>query len=344
MKNFIPKAITAPKFLHNLIDQSETLNGRPFDPNTETHTPQGKYTCTHYGVMIPNLPAPFNFLNLLTVVGQPRIKLFRNQHLIKTTAIDTANVLIGTAIGTEKHFNGYSIRHDCALVSNGSSLRFGQDLLLEGKYPNFHAQREGHDFNFNLNIHATDKLANFAQLTHGLYDHWALLCEYDGYLEYKGEKIQLKGLCTYEYARGVDINLYMSYFTYHILNIDDKTQILLVEVLGPLNIVLQRRVYIRSLNDHGDIYSKGFKFKVTEYQAYRSTTPNGLSMRLPRTFTWRVNDKNDKPLISIDGISNVDFQYGMAGGFAGSYQYTGLFRGKSIKGTGYIEYLDIRQD
>ena len=194
MKALLPKAIIAPKIIHRLADASETNNGLPFNPATETHTPQGKYTCTHYGVMIANLPAPFNFLNLLTVVGQPKMKLFRNQHLIKTTAIDTANVLIGTAIGNKDYFNGYSVKNDCALVSNGSSLKFGDDLLLEGKYPNFHAIRQGHEFNFELTINATDKVANFAQLKYDFYNHWSLLCEYEGYLEYKGTKTQVKGL------------------------------------------------------------------------------------------------------------------------------------------------------
>jgi len=343
MRKLLPQAIVAPKFINKLADRSETTNGIPFNPDTETHTPQGKFTSVHYGAMIPNLPAPFNFLNLLTVVGQPKVHIFRNQHLIKTTDIDTANVLIGTAVGTKDHFNGYSVKNDCALVSNGSSLRFGNDLLLEGKYPNFYAKREGHEFNFELNIRATDKIANFALMTFDLYNHWALLCEYEGYLEYKGEKTKVKGLCTYEYARAVSIDLHMKYFTYHILNIDEKTQVLLVEVIGPLNLVLQRRVYVRSIDDHGAIYTKDFKFHVTQFEPERVTTPNGISMRLPQTFYWSVNDDSGQPFMNIEAVANGDFKYGMAGGYAGSYQYKGRFKGKAIDGRGYIEYLDIRE-
>ena len=36
-------------------------------------------------------------------------------------------------------------------------------------------------------------------------------------------------------------------------------------------------------------------------------------MRLPRTFSWCVNDNNGNSLIRIDGLTNADFQYGMAG-------------------------------
>ncbi|MDM1020143.1 hypothetical protein QSV37_07460 [Acinetobacter sp. VNK23] len=342
MKFPFPEKIHAPAAINNLIDRSGLHHSYPFNPETEVHIPKGKYTCVHYGSMFPNLPAPFNFLNLLTVIGQPKIKLFRNHHLIKTTDIDTTNVLIGTAVGTADHFNGYSVQNDCELSADGSSLRFGNDLLLDGKYPNFHAKREGHDFNFELNIKATDKVANFAELFGGVYDHWSLLCQYQGYLEYQGKKTDIQGLCTYEYARGVNINLPMRYFTYHIINIDERTQVLLVEIIGSFNLVMQQRVYVRSLDDYGDIYSDGFELNVHEFYPTRSITPNGLSMRLPHQFSWQVNNHSGQPLITIEGTSNHDFQYDMAGGYAGSYQYTGAFQGKAITGTGYIEYLDIR--
>lgn len=340
--SFLPSNIVLPSKIINAVDRSGLINSQPFDKNTEVHTPQGKYTTAHYGVMIPNLPAPFNFLNLIIVVGQPKVNIFRNEHLIKTTAIDTANLLVGTAVGTPEHFNGYSVKNDCELLSNGASLRFANDLLLEGTYPHFHAVRKDHQFNFDLKINATDKIAQFADLAGGLYQHWALLCQYEGFLEYKGEKTAVKGLCTYEYARAANINLVMKYFTYQILNIDDQTQVLLVEILGPLNVVLQQRVYVRSVDDHGDIYSRGFNLTVSEFEENRVTTPNNLSMRLPRKFTWKVDDNSGNPLIEIEGIANRDFKYGMGGGYAGSYQYKGKFRNKSITGTGYIEYLDLR--
>lgn len=339
---FLPTAIVPPKRISNLTDRSALINGQPFDRKTEVHPPHGKYTTVHYGIMIPNLPAPFNFLNLITIIGQPKIKLFRNEHLIKTTALDTANLLVGTAVGTPDHFNGYSVENNCELSPNGASLRFGEDLLLEGTYPHFHAVRKGHHFNFDIKINATDKIAHFVNLVGGMYDHWALLCQYEGFIEYKGEKTEIRGLCTYEYARAASINLYMKYFTYHILNIDEKTQILLVEVYGLLNLVLQRRVYIRSIDDHGSIYSDGFEFNVQEFNPSRVITPNGLSMRLPHRFSWKVNDNSGNPLIEIEGISNQDYKFGMTAGYAGSYQYEGKFRNNPIEGTGYIEYLDIR--
>ncbi|MDO8329220.1 MAG: hypothetical protein Q7T36_01975 [Fluviicoccus sp.] len=331
-----------PKSLTNAVERSLRLNGNPFDPGTSVAPPQGRYTCVHYGIMVPNLPPPYNFLNLITVIGQPKVKLFRNSHLIKTTALDTANVLVGTAIGTPDHFNGYSVARDCELRPDGSYLRFGDDLVIEGRYPNFTARRSGKAFNFVLELRATSKIAHFAKMLGGVYDHWALLCEYTGHIEHDGLKTPLQGLCTFEYARVINLSLPLRFFTYQILNIDARTQVLMVVVLGPLNAELQRRVYVRSLDDHGGTYTHGFDFIVHEHEAESVVTPDGTAMRLPKKFSWRVDDESGNELISIGGSANGDFKYGMAGGYAGSYGYRGRFKGRPIDGTGYIEYIDCR--
>lgn len=332
--------ITLPSKIVNQIDYSALINGQPFDSQTLTNTPIGKYTCVHYGIMIPNLPAPFNFLNMIVVVGQPLVRLFRNEHLIQTTDIDTANVLIGTAGTDENLFHGYSVQNDCLLASNGHLLKFADDLTIEGSYPEFKAQRSGHNFNFELELKASDKIAHFVQLAGGLYEHWALLCKYQGFLELNGQKTEVQGLCTYEYAHGINVNIPIRFFTYQILNLDETTQVLFVDTTGPLGLNLQRRVYVRSLDDHGGIYESELKSVVHEYEDQPVTTPNNIKMRLPRRFSWQVNDEQGNLLISIDGITNRDFRYGMAGGYAGSYQYKGFFRNQAIQGTGYIEYID----
>ncbi|ENC9896341.1 TPA: hypothetical protein SL686_006820 [Pseudomonas aeruginosa] len=331
-----------PKPLLDFIDHSLALSGRPFEPDTSLAPPHGRYATVHYGIMLPGLPAPHHFLNLVAVIGQPKTRLFANPHLIRTTARDTANLLVGTATGTPEHFRGYSIGQDCTFAADGSSLRFADDLVLEGRYPDFSARREGHAFNLQLTLKATDKVANFASLIGGLYDHWSVLCQYRGHLERNGERSEIAGLCTFEYARAVNVNLPFRFFTYQILNLDARTQVLLVEVLGPLGLEAQRRVYLRSLDDHGGVYLRGFDFSVQRFAPTPVTTPNGTRMRLPQEFTWRVEDDDGNELITIRGDANGDFQYGLAAGYVGSYRYEGRFRGRPVSGTGYIEYIDLR--
>ncbi|MCH8498980.1 MAG: hypothetical protein LAT63_10910 [Marinobacter sp.] len=324
------------------VDRSQRMAGTPFDPQTSVATPQGSYATVHYGIMIPGLPEPFRFVNVIALIGQPKARLFANPHLIKTSARNTANLLVGTAAATPDHFKGYDVKKDCEFAADGSKLRFGNDLLIEGRYPTFHVRREGHNFNMVLSLQATNKVAHFANMISGLYDHWSLLCRYTGALELGGKATTIDGLCTFEYARAKNVNLPLRFFTYHIINIDENTQVLMVEVLGPLGMEVQRRVYVRSLDSHGGIYSEGFDFTIHSREEGAVVSPNGDRMRLPKRFSWRVDGDDGSELISLTGECNGDFNYGMTAGYAGSYRYTGHFKGKSVSGTGYIEYIDLR--
>lgn len=115
-----------------------------------------------------------------------------------------------------------------------------------------------------------------------------------------------------------------------VINLDEKTQILFAEGLGPFNTVLQQRIYVRSLDDHGKIYEAGYQHTVHEFEPELSTGANGLNFHLPRRFTWSVNDDNGTPLVTINGISNGDFKYGMAGGYAGVINILVLLKDKQL--------------
>src|SRR4051812_6682000 len=39
----------------------------------------------HYGVMMPNLPEPHRFFNVMSIVGTPGVALFANDELVTTT-------------------------------------------------------------------------------------------------------------------------------------------------------------------------------------------------------------------------------------------------------------------
>ncbi|WP_233528583.1 DUF6670 family protein [Antrihabitans stalagmiti] len=325
-----------------LVNHNWRHNGRPFDPTTPMHPPVGRYSTVHYGMMIPGLPAPLNFLDLIVVIGQPAIDLWTNPHLVETTPRDTANVLIGSGITFPGQFRGYRIEQDITATDDGSVVKFGSDLELRHDYPNFHLSYANDAFAVELDIVATDKVAHFSKLPAGIYDHWSLLCQHTGTVTYDGQTHRLSGLNTYEYARGTAIALPMKFFTYQILNIDESTQVLMTEVLGPMGLPLQRSVYVRSLTDHGAVYERGFAFEVDELEAVPRTTPNDVSMHLAKRFRWSVQDDGGNDLIALEAVTNDDYVYGMAGGYVGSYTYTGQFRGSVIAGTGYVEYVGTR--
>ena len=202
----------------------------------------------------------------------------------------------------------------------------------------------------DLQLNATDKVSHFVNLP-GLYSHWSLLCEYSGRILHAGATTEIDGLCTFEFARGIGMNslpfrhrhnLPVTFFTYHVINIDSTTQALMTQVLGPRGAVLARAVYIRGLDDYGREHSDGVTFEIDSYAPAPRPTPNRSSMRLPRDFRWGVKDLNLTELVAIEGHSNDDWAYGLGAGFVGSYKYHGRFQGRPIEGTGYVEFIDLR--
>ncbi|MGV0626278.1 DUF6670 family protein [Mycolicibacter minnesotensis] len=324
--------------VQHALNRSHARAGTPWNEQVPFHPPRGRYTAVHYGLMFPDLPEPLNFLDFITVIGQPKIKLWRNDHLIETSAADTANLLVGSAVRFPGQFRGYSIERDLEVAEDSSLVRFGGDFTFEGRYPNFAVAYRNAEFEADFQIEASDKIAHFAKLIGGLYDHWSVLCRYTGTVRHNGRSIELSGLNTLEYARGVSVRLPFTFFAYQILNIDDNTQVLMVELRGPAGIPLQQAVYVRSFTDHGGVFEKGFEFTVHDLENSIRTTPNGLTMRLATAFGWRVDDEDGGELIRIDARCNDDYIFGMGGGYVGSFEYTGHFRGKSIEGVGYGEY------
>ncbi|WP_433567724.1 DUF6670 family protein [Nocardia sp. CA-151230] len=341
--------MTTVERLVGVINRTATRNGHPFDMLTPMRAPGGRRRhWAHYGVMVPGLPAPHRFFGVMSILGTPGVAIFANDHAITTTPIDTVYTSSATAAMSGGQFLVHSIERDCEFRSDGSYLKFGDDLLIEGRYPKFTLQRHHSDIEVELEIHATDVVSHFAHVP-GAYDHWSLLAQCRGSIRDQHRTTPVDTLCTVEYATGIGLhtiapgtrrNLPVPFFTYHVLNIDPATQVLLVQVLGPAGVPIQRRVYLRGLDNHGSVHTRGFDFTVTEYRP--QPTPSGHVMRLPTRLRWQARDNQNNPLITIEGTSNDDYSYGLGAGFVGSYDYIGTFAGRSITGTAYMEYIDLR--
>lgn len=292
----------------------------------------------HYGLMMPNLPAPHRFFNIMSIVGTPGVRLFANDDLITTTPNDTAYVVSATSRMTDGQFRAYRIAADCTFAADGSHLEFGDDLLIQGKHPRFAVYRVHPEAEVRLTIEATDVVTHFVRLP-GVYRHWSLFCRAHGTV---GDT-DVDGLCTLEYACGIGPhslldrrlpNLPASLFTYQVLNVDNETQLLFTHVRGPGRLPIQRAVHVRtSAGAHS--YHRGHEFLVHDYET--RTTPRGRTMSLPKTFTWHARGVGE-----INGTSNSDWTYGLGAGYVGSYEYVGTFQDRAITGCAYIEYIDLR--
>lgn len=331
--------------LIGLVDRSGSHVGRGFDPTTTFAPPQGpRSSWVHYGVMVPGLPEPHRTFGVMAIVGTPGVSIFANDHAITTTPADTAYLVSATAAMRSDTFHAYSVAGDCAFAPDGSSIRFGDDLTIEGSYPRFELHRRHPDGDVRMSIEATDKVTEFVDLRGGLYTHWSLLCRYEG--TFGG--VTASGLCTLEHARGIGRhslplpgprNVPTRSFTYHVLNVDDSTQLLFGQVRGPGGLGLLRSTYVRGLTDPGARYDDT-RFVVEEREAAPLVTPDGREMRMPTRFTLRARGRG-RTVIDIEGRPHGDWAYGLGAGFVGSYAYTGTYEDRPIEGTAYMEYVDL---
>ncbi|MGW5076347.1 DUF6670 family protein [Rhodococcus sp. NPDC004095] len=310
------------------------------------------FNWAHYGVMVPNLPEPHRYFGVMAIVGTPEAAVFANDWAIETTPRDTTTVVSSTAAMTGGGFLHRSTSRDCEFAADGSVLRFGDELLLESRYPEFTVRRTHPEVGVDLRLRATGAISRFFDIP-GVYRHWSLLCEYEGTVTHAGDGQGVSGLCTVEYARGAGphsvlppglasrAKLPARLFTYHVVNVDEGTQVLLSHVTGPGGVPLLRTAYLRTRSGDSVGYTAGCTLTVVQAADRSHRTPDGREMTLPETFRWRLSVGGDE-LLTLDCTASGDWCYGLGAGYVGSFRYDGWFRGRAVTGLGYAEYVDVR--
>ena len=340
-----------------LVNQSHRRNGRPFDAAIATPPPAGRRrSWVHYGVMVPDLPEGHGFFNVLSIVGTPGAVVFDNDALIRTTPRDTAYLLSATARLGGDEFRSYSLREDCRFSADGSELAFGDALSIRGRHPDWQLHRRfASGAELRLSIRATPAVSWFAWLP-GLYDHWSLLCRYQGELREGGTRLRLAGLCTFEYASGVGVyslgdaplplprsrKIPILFFTYQVINLDAGTQLLLTELRGPADLCLQRTLYVRHVDGSTETHETQVEMRVLDRQPEPAITPDGHAMRLPRRLAWEVRDDRGEPVLALECEVDQPYTYGLGAGYVSGYACRGRFRGAPVEARGYLEYIDRR--
>lgn len=338
-------------YIYPLLDNASSQDGKPFLANYrfKPHH-QAKYIgWTHYGVMIPDLPAPHHFFSIMSVIGTPGALAFDIDHALKDTPRGNATVVMGTAATHPQQFQGYSINKDCQFEEDGRHIQFGQNIIITGQYPHYQIIARGQDFELRIQILNTDKISWFVKTP--LYDHLSLLSTYEGTVHYKGERQEISGLCTFEYAACVSpyilrdkpipsaLKVPLDFFTYQIINLDENTQLLLNDTrLNDVKIV--SKAFLRSLEQYNQTYAA--EFEVLSYQDKPAFSPDGIEMFLPQRFRWIIKHE-EKVLMIIQGEVDTPMTYGLGSGYVGAYQYTGNYKNSEIQGRGYIEYIDRRR-
>lgn len=335
-----------------VLDHSDAEQGQPFRvPEIMIpHVDSKFYGWTHYGVMIPDLPEPHRYFSIMSIIGTSGALAFDTDHALKDTPRRNATVVSGTAATHPLHFGGYSIAKDCVMQADGGLVRFGEQVEISGRYPQYRVQAHYGDFALDIEVDATDKVSWF--LKNVIYDHLSLLAQYRGVARLDADTLAIAGLCTFEYAACMSpyllfdrsippaFKLPLDFFTYQIINLENGHQLLLTQamVLGqPLLVAL----YVRSLHDYSRTYH-GAHFTVLEYSPDAAVSPEGVPMRLPRVFRWSVCD-GAATVLDLTATIDTPFTYGLGSGYVGAYRYEGAYQREAIAGRGYIEYIDRRK-
>ena len=261
--------------LLDVADTADAASGRPFSeaemltPNLESR----RFGWTHYGLMIPDLPEPHRFLSVMSLLGATGSLAFDTDHALADAPRRTASVVAGTAASHPDHFGTYAFGRDFTAAADGSDIRFGDDLRLEGGYPRYQLTGALGGVDVDLELRCSDTVTWFFRSP--VYKHLSLLTEYSGTLT-AADPVDVNGLCAFEYAACASPYLVASKplppnrkapldrFVYYIVNLDDDNQVLLGQYsIGgvPLGTTAFHRTRGRSVS-FPDV-----RFEVTETRA-----------------------------------------------------------------------------
>lgn len=358
MKKQLPPASLSSKILgkslllaQGTLDKAVKYSTIPFSTPEiiRPRTDEKFYTWTHYGIFFPLLPEPHRYLNIMILLGTPGALAFDHDDLILGDPTRTATFFSSTAALDQHLLKAYLIPEDTHIQDNGNVIELGEEVSIQGTLPNIHLKGAYHGLSFEFDLEVTEQVSWFVKTP--LYDHFSLLANFKGQLDYQGKITPAQGLCTYEYARSAGLHsitskqvseaykLPMDFFTYQIINLTETTQLLLTkaDILGR---PAAYSLHVRHTDQPAEVYTN-VEFKVMRYQPQAQVSPSGKKMRLPQQFSWSVKDHSGQKVLEITAEIDSPFRYGHGVGYASAYTFTGEYLGQPVQGRGYIEYVDV---
>lgn len=307
------------------------------------------YSWTQYSIFFPDLDEPFRYLNIVILLGTPGALAFDSDNEEHQSPREQASVFSSTANITQPLLKAYVIPEETHIQNDGHLLQFGKEITISGALPHIEVYGEYEELKFHFFLHISDQVSWYIKTP--VYDHFSLLSQYHGRIEYQKQCIEQKGLCSYEYARAVGIHsliqtrisdqykIPIDFFTHHIINIDDQTQIVLIQA-NLINTPAMICMYVRRLHQDNEVYQH-VNFKVIAHHLDDYSSPKGEKMRLPKNFSWQAFDQNGNEFFEIFATADAPFHFGRGRGYVNSFQYNGHFNQQPILGRGYMEYINV---
>ncbi len=334
--------VIKPDFNHQLPENPV------FDPFVDSKV----YGCTHFGIMIPDLPAPHHFMACASIFGSTGVRVFDIDFASQAAGPrQMATISHGTAVTSGNGFHDYVLNRDIETKPDGSLLKFGNDVTISGVYPNYRLQSQSDELHVDLKLTATGQITWFAQSK--VYNHLGLMTRYEGTITSQGQTQQVAGLCTYEYARFVTpYNLVnkiipfrqkmpFDFFSYQVIDLDQDTQLCLAHC-RIMNYPTLTSAYIRTVHGVSRGIQGSVRFQVLSVEDEPVVDADGIHMLRPQKFRWTIQDDEQEYNLLIDATVDTSWLYGLGRGYIAGYAWSGMKNGKPTTGRGYVEYVDVR--
>lgn len=333
---------------HDRIPRQGLPDDLTFPPSSTGLLTNG---ASHYGIMIPDLPAPHRFLAHMIVIGATGFRAWDDNEAIDGPARGVAQIGWGTAQSDPSSSFHVFGAEETDLASDGSVLNFGPEHTLIIDYPTVHLQSTLGGLDVALDLHCTGDISWVADS--GIYRHYSLLCLYKGTIATPdSHPIEVNGTGTFEYGTGYlpymdlprmlpsPLKIPADFFTYHVIDLGLGEQIVACTIGAFGDLTAGMAADLRQVGTGVHRIGSQAEFIVNEFAPTPNSYAGRAQMLLPATFTWRFTH-DDGTISHLDGTVDTEWLYAGMGYIAG-YRWNGEIEGSHRSGRAYIEYSDRR--
>lgn len=301
--------------------------------------PNPQYKTVHYGLVFLNLPAPLHYINFLSLLGIPNIPVFQNPAAVTTTEFDTAWIFHSCSLSQLNCLQSYSIQDNCGQTPE--FIDFDQTIKIVKAEQGFRLIHEYSELAFLLNIRLHPPRYKNYPFNLGIMQQWVCLASMQGTLRYKEQNYQVQSTGIFSYARTIQLPFWSWYFyTRQIIQVE-HLQFIFYQIRNRFNQIIHSKLILLDTQQQKiKTYSHNVEFEVARVYP-KVVTPNGLSMYLPREFSWHLQHRHLK--IQLFAEARGDYKFGFGAGYVGSFSYKLKMNQKHYEGeAGYCEYVDCR--
>ena len=318
----------------------------------DAHVFSAFFSSTHYGIMIPDFPAPYQYLSCAAVIGDlgaPITHIPKSQTTL--SANNRASLVHGTALSrSDQAYKIYNIEKDLKFQQQPFKVQFGHETVLDQRNGHYYLKTQRDDLTVDLVLTASPAITWFSHSV--FYQHFSVLMHYEGYFKHFDQRVDVRGLCTLEHWKSISQStlvpkqmlndracIALNAFSYQVINLNAEEQLVLAFICFAGQPAYTAISY-RHVNGTSIQYDEAY-FAVTHLHDKPEITPDGHVMYVPKLFTWQAKHQGQW-VLNITAEVDTAYCYGLAAGYVAGYQWQGEFKQHSTTGRGYLEFIDRR--